>query len=488
MVENLHFSDKGFDELLGLVLEQSNADFAVENGIYYVFEIQRTDVIKKLKTMVRLPLTYVAVQDLPNLLPAEMASQSLYRLDRSSNSVILNGSQAQIAPLEEFIRKLDQPLGGKHYYRFDLSYLKAAELMAFLPSQLVGRKLIILPEPHSFVMLLSPANKQVMDDLILTADHREEGFPVHLKYIHADHLLRYLPPSVAKEDIQLTGDSSVVFFTGTQTKREQFLRELAVLDRPVPQIRYELLVIQYQGSENASWSIGLDSSTIPTGPADYSFLGSIGRLLSLNFDIVSTFGILFAVKLNLDISTNTANVLADTTLNGLSGQGIRFQNTTTYRYRDIEIDPDTGRASPTGVTREIASGLIITMNGWVSGDGMITMDVSATVSKRGADVSTATGNPPPTSERIVSTHVRTPSGKPVVISGLIQQETTKVAQKVPFLGDIPILGYLFRSSRDSVENTEMVIYIVPHVEYPEGRRADLGRRIEELYTRHAGGQ
>lgn len=487
MVENLRFSGKQFDEILGLVLEQANADFAVEGGIYYIFEIQRTDVVKKLKTMVQLPLTYVPVQELPNLLPAELASQNLYRLDKSTNSVILNGSQAEIAPLEEFIRKLDQPLGGRSYHRFDLGFLKVSEIVALLPPQLAGQRPITVPQANAFVMLLSPENKKAVDDLLLAADRKQEGLPVRLRFIQADYLLKYLPPSAAKEDIQLTGDTSIVFFTGTAEKRAQFLRELAVLDHPVPQVRYELLVIQYQGGRAANWSINLDSGLIPPAGAVNAFLGSIGKLLSLSFDIVSTFGFLFAVDLNLDISTNTANVLADTTLNGLSGQEIKFQNTSTYRYRDVEIDPDTGKATNTGVTREIASGLIISMNGWVSGDGLITMNVSATVSKRGADVSSTTGNPPPTSEKVVSTNVRTESGKPVVIGGLIQQEKVKVEQKVPLLGDIPLLGYLFRSSRDSVENTEMVIYIVPHVEYPSRRTADVGRKLEELYTKLAKG-
>ncbi|MCF6335636.1 MAG: type II and III secretion system protein, partial [Spirochaetales bacterium] len=142
-----------------------------------------------------------------------------------------------------------------------------------------------------------------------------------------------------------------------------------------------------------------------------------------------------------------------------------FKNTNTYRYRDMEVDPDTGKVESTGVTREITSGLIINLNGWVSGDQMITMEVKATVSKRGADVSSGTGNPPPTSEKIISTHIRTASGKPVVIGGLLQKDRDLVIEKVPFLGDITVLGLLFRSEVSTITNTELVIYIVPYIEY-----------------------
>jgi type II secretory pathway component GspD/PulD (secretin) len=123
------------------------------------------------------------------------------------------------------------------------------------------------------------------------------------------------------------------------------------------------------------------------------------------------------------------------------------------------------------------------MNGWVSGDGMITMKVSSTISKQGADLSTTSGNPPTTSEKIVSTNVRTLSGKPVVIGGLIQQEKTITVQKTPILGDIPLLGLLFQSRNETVQNDELVIYIVPHVEYPDQQAQDEGIRIESLYQK-----
>jgi type II secretory pathway component GspD/PulD (secretin) len=211
-------------------------------------------------------------------------------------------------------------------------------------------------------------------------------------------------------------------------------------------------------------------------------MGTIGSLLSLSFDIVSTFGYQFGVQLSLDLSTNKARVLADTTLIGVSDQEISFQNTETYRYREIEIDED-GNTKYTGVTREITSGLIFNIKGWVSGDGMITMDVKATVSKRGTDVSTESGSIPPTSENVVNTKIRTLSGKPLVIGGLIRQERNIHVAKVPILGSIPLLGYLFQSRKESVENSELVIYIVPHLDYSKLEETEIGLRLEKLYNK-----
>ncbi|MGA2641441.1 MAG: secretin N-terminal domain-containing protein [Spirochaetia bacterium] len=455
ILENLHFSDKKLEEMLRLVLDQANADYSIENGIYYVYEIQRADVLKKLKTVHSLPLSYISVQDLPNLLPQDFASQSFLRMDKNTNTVILSGSDQEIGPVEEFIRALDRPMAQKKYYRFDLSYLKVNDFLSLLPSPFSAIKAVALPQGSSFVMLLDPENKRALDDYIGLVDKKQGGIPIQLKYIQSDYLLRNLPPSAAKDEVQATGDSTLVFFNGSEEKLRQFARELVALDRPTPQIRYELLVIEYQDGESLDWSVSAANGARTDSAGSTAFYGTIGKLLKLNFNIVTTFGTLFAVNLDLALTANKAKVLADTTVNGLSGQEIKFQNTLTTRYRD-----------------------------WVSGDGMITMKVSSTVSKQGSDMSaTAAGNPPSTSEKIVSTNVRTVTGKPVVIGGLIQQEKNVTVQKTPVLGDIPLLGLLFQSRNETISNDEFVIYIVPHVEYPEHGAADEGVRMEALYKR-----
>ena len=159
-----------------------------------------------------------------------------------------------------------------------------------------------------------------------------------------------------------------------------------------------------------------------------------------------------------------------------------FQNTNTCRYREIEVDPDGGEATATGVVRELTSGLILRVSGWVSGDGMVTMEVSATVSNE--EGSGAEGAPPRTSERVISTTARTPVGEPLVIGGLRQTSTTTERNKIPLLGDIPLIGGIFQSSRESEETTEFVIYIVPHVHDGLEGAQNLDDKIEQLYRRH----
>ncbi|MCK4542948.1 MAG: hypothetical protein KAU17_11995 [Spirochaetales bacterium] len=466
ILEHISFQNKGFDELLRLLLEQAEGDFTVRDDIYYIFDLSRNDILKKLDDVHYIRLRNVPVELMPSLFPAGLANTSVFKIDKGNNAIILSGSFEEIAPVKDYILKIDAEYSRKETRRLDLAFLTVDELISLLPSRLKNIPITRIRDSRSFIV---EAGKGQFDDFtffVTLADRFDEGTAVFLKYIRDEDLLKNLPPSIKESDIRTTSDPNMVFFLGSEEMFSLFQKELELIDKPIPQIRYQLLVVQYQESKNRNWSFSAENEVLGEDSSNL-FLGVIGNLLNLNFDIVSTFGYQFAVNLNLNLGDSKARILADTTLNGLSGQDISFQNTNTYRYRDMEIDPDTGDLKSTGITREITSGLFIKINGWVSGDGMITMDVQSTVSKRGADVSTSGVNPPPTSEKVINTHVRTPSGKPVIIGGLLQQDKDIVVQKVPILGDIPLLGFLFRSEKETYENTELVIYIVPHIEYPD---------------------
>ena len=117
---------------------------------------------------------------------------------------------------------------------------------------------------------------------------------------------------------------------------------------------------------------------------------------------------------------------------------------------------------------------------------MITMSVNATVSKQNSNSassgSTSLSSLPSTSERVVNTQVRTYSGKPVVISGLIKEDAGVTEQKVPLLGSIPGIGNLFKHKTTSKEKTEIVIYIVPHLIKDSNETNDANLKLERYYN------
>lgn len=481
-LENLYFNNKSFDELLHLICEQGNSDFAVTDNVYYIFEIQRRDVLKKFKETRVIELKNLSVTELNGLLPSDYSGSSFIKISAQTNSVYLTGSPEEISPIESFITLLEEEALGQKLKRYDLKYLKVDEFLKLLPRNLADLAPKIIPGTSSILAIVKGNSDRQMSEFINMIDKPINGSPVKLRYITSEELLKFLPPSVNKEDLIITLDQSLIFFTGSEEKRQWFLEDLQLLDQPKPQIRYQILVIQYQKSNDFQWS-----NSIFVNPAGSEHItGNFSNLLNVNFDVITELGHRFALQLNTQLGEDRARILADTTLNGLSGQEIKFENTTTFRYFDVSIDPETGKPLYTGTTREINSGLNLGISGWASGDGMITMKVQAAVSKQDESTGNST-NPPPTSARSVNTQVRTRSGSPIVIGGLMQIEKTKNIKRVPILGYIPLIGLLFQSRVESETTTEMVIFILPFL-HGEAHDGNYDKQNEGYYRRWFGGK
>jgi type II secretory pathway component GspD/PulD (secretin) len=422
IIEQVMFNGKPLAESLALILEQANGEYQKINNRWYIFPIQQAEIINRLK---------------------------------------------------------DE---GKVWRRFTLKYLSVNEFALFMNSRFPALQSVAVSDGSDFLAFADERTASDLQGYIRTIDIPRYSEPVKLKYIRTEDLFKTLPPSVKREELIDAGNGNTLFFLGTPERLQGFLKDLAVIDRPQPRIRYDLFIIQVEETSGMNWGISVESREMR--PGDTTMVtGQLGNIFNLNFDIITVFGYQFAAKINSAISENQASVFADTTLFGLSGQEIKFQNTSTYRYRDTNTDPETGKPIYSGITREIVSGLVLNINGWVSGDGMITTTVTASVSKRGADVSSTVGNPPPTSEKILTTQVRSRSGETVILSGLKQNDSTIVEQRVPFISKIPILGWFFRNRNTTKENTQMIIYLVPHVDLSSDEYAVEGLKTASIYNR-----
>lgn len=476
-LENMEYADKDFDELLNLMLYQSNCDCSVNDGIYYIYEIQKKDVVKNFKETRIIRLKNIGIESLSSLLPNELNTAGFIKADKNSNSVILTGSPAEIMSIENFIQKIDVGDTGRNFRSFYLENIGVKDAVAAIPKNMLMSDVIVLPSANGFVTQVTDESGDALSNFLSILDNKKHNQVVKLKYIKGDELFKALPPSVAKDNLTETNDPTLVFFTGTEKQFEEFSNDLRHIDQPKQQIKYQLLVIQRQKTDGFNWNSSFSMGN-PSDDKKSAWSGMLSNIFSINFDIISKFGVQFAGILNAELSEGKSRVLADTTLNGISGESLSFSNTNTYRYRDIIVD--TSGDLYTSTTREITSGLTLSISGWVSGDGMITVKVDAQISKQGSSNSSSSSTaptvdttvPPSTSEKKVSTNVRTKSGEPVVIGGLFQQEEDITEKRIPLLGKIPVLGNLFKSRSVSAAESEFVIYLVPFVE--KDKESELG--------------
>jgi type II secretory pathway component GspD/PulD (secretin) len=167
-----------------------------------------------------------------------------------------------------------------------------------------------------------------------------------------------------------------------------------------------------------------------------------------------------------------ANLLSSPSVTTLSGQMANIQLANILPYASEFERTNIGTAgAPVMVEKykvtEKVSGITLEVTPKVAGEGkIITMDIhpEVTVINRQIPISTSADFPanlgyPLIDTRSTQTSVVIKSGQTVVLGGLIREDETITERKTPFLGDIPILGYLFKTKHVEKQKKNLVIFL-----------------------------
>jgi len=130
-------------------------------------------------------------------------------------------------------------------------------------------------------------------------------------------------------------------------------------------------------------------------------------------------------------------------------------------------------------------GIILRVTPFITGDGMVEMIVQPEISSVSATdkVAISSGvSAPVIDKRSADTVVVTPDGQTVIIGGLIQNQKTDSESKIPFLGDIPLLGAAFKRKIKTDTKTELMIFLTPHIVQAPSQLAALSASEQEKAT------
>jgi len=145
--------------------------------------------------------------------------------------------------------------------------------------------------------------------------------------------------------------------------------------------------------------------------------------------------------------------LAEPQLSARNGSKATFLAGGEYPYTVSSINGPTVMFKPYGIRLDIVPR--------VDRNGIVRATIESEVSAIDASISTPAG--PALSTRKTTTEFNVNSGETLVLSGLISRKTTTSIDKVPGLGDIPLLGALFRSKRFQNDETELVVFVTPTI-------------------------
>ena len=154
---------------------------------------------------------------------------------------------------------------------------------------------------------------------------------------------------------------------------------------------------------------------------------------------------------------------------------------------------DSGVVGVTGTTNYSSYdykdvGVTLKVTPQINKDGFIRMKIDQSVTKvvnQSASVDAAGSQvlTPTTLKRTAKTTVVVKSGETVVIGGMIQDDSSKGTGKVPLLGDIPLLGWLFKTRSTTNTRTNLFVFITPRIiEQPEDARKIQEEKMDYMRT------
>ncbi len=275
--------------------------------------------------------------------------------------------------------------------------------------------------------------------------------------------------TIPREDrVLISPDSNALILYGTAAEYERAKNLLAVLDVELKQVSLEAKILAID--KNASKSLGVEWfwSAFPQYPERDSF--SDRETIERNYSDETGYGILrfgrgpegypfewyYGARLNALVTDGKAKILSR-------------PNVTTIQGHEAIINVGSSVPVPkvsstnTSTTTEIEyrdAGIILKYTPRINSDGTITATIHTEVStpQYVEDLKAYRFN-----TRSADTVVTVKDGEPMVIGGLIGSEEEKSISKIPFLGDLPILGALFRTNRKSTSESELMIFLTAHV-------------------------
>jgi pilus assembly protein CpaC len=186
--------------------------------------------------------------------------------------------------------------------------------------------------------------------------------------------------------------------------------------------------------------------------------GVIGTTLGLNKRL---FGVDLTTRLQLAETDGFVNTLAEPNLTALSGETASF-----LAGGEFPVPVPGAQGAVTIEYKQYGVGLAFTP--FVLADGRISMRVRPEVSELSNQGSVKMGDfiVPALTTRRAETTVELGSGQSFMIAGLLRNVDANDINKAPFLGDLPILGSLFRSTNYRRQQTELVIIVTPYLVRP----------------------
>lgn len=273
--------------------------------------------------------------------------------------------------------------------------------------------------------------------------------------------------------------TNTLLLRDTQASIDEARDLVVALDIPVKQVLIESRMVTVRDNAGEQFGVrwgfsdkqgtsGTSGSLEGADAITSGIVPSLTERLNVNLPVTSPAG-----QIGLQIARLADGTIIDLELSALEsenkGEIIASPRITVANQHEAYIEQGTEipyvQATSSGATsvefKKAVLSLKVTPH--ITPDNRIILDLVVTQDTRGETVQTSTGPAIAIDTQEISTQVLVENGETIVLGGIFQQTSTNDVVKVPFLGDIPFLGHLFKNTSVLKEKRELLIFVTPKI-------------------------
>ncbi|MCM8780596.1 MAG: TonB C-terminal domain-containing protein [Candidatus Omnitrophica bacterium] len=353
-----------------------------------------------------------------------------------------------------------------------LRYAKATDLSRALNQIKTNIGRIVVDENSNTISLIdTPEKIKEMERFIAMTDLPIETRVFDLSYAQADKVQNKIQEILTKGVgfSKIDERTNKIVVTDYPAKLDEIAQIIHAFDEKPKQVLIDAQIIEINPSDTfemgVDWDYWLErnfriTGSIPIGTSDRLILGtpSSTSTVSKKGDYKAILDLLRTIGETKVLSSPRIMVLNNQEAKILVGTKDAYITSTTSQSGESTITSQTVNFVDVGIK------LYVTPS--IAKDGYITMKIKPEVSSAERQEITSEGEIteiPIVTTSEAETTVMIKDGVTIIIGGLKKDERQKTVQKLPLLGDVPLLGLLFRSVSDEVETRELVILLTPHI-------------------------
>jgi type IV pilus assembly protein PilQ len=321
-----------------------------------------------------------------------------------------------------------------------------------------------------------------------------ESDSYQFSYSRAKEVAPLLASQLASKDPpQFDERTNTIFFRETRSNLDNIRKLLVTIDKPTKQVMIEARLVEV--TANPQQSYGIDwagvvgsasngktfnygapttannsNGTITTGdfalgnPANNNLLGSFGHLAFSQFAILTIPQM--SATLRLLNEDSDAEFLANPRIVTADNLQAKIEINRAQPVPQLNFNEQTATAVFGGFQdKKFGNTLIVTPS--INKDNFVTLKVKPEISNKVGDstfvFAGATVSSPIIDTRTLESNVLIRSGDTLAIGGLLQDEVAKARNKVPVIGDVPVLGYLFQNHLNSRTKRNLLVFVTPTI-------------------------